>query len=327
MKAAGIIRIIVGLVIAVLLTAILVVLLTGNNIFSRFGWNNGWVDRFLDRTTYSSGGVNADSNEVVVSDEARVPASDIQKIKVDWTSGSVNVRVGTGSDIVFSESSYRSLTDRQKMRYSVSDSGVLEIHFCEDFESFFGWFNVDASMPAKTLTLEVPASLLGQMTDFDIETVSANIDLSGVYGTKVDLSSVSGEIRCADIATQEVELSTTSGAIVCENTTADAIEVDNVSGSIRVEGEYKQVKADTVSGEIKIALASLPDSIKANSVSGNIKLALPEGASFTAKLDTVSGSLSCAFAGTLGSDLVVVGDGKAEYRFSTVSGNLAIEKN
>ena len=141
MKAAGIIRIIVGLVIAVLLTAILVVLLTGNNIFSRFGWNNGWVDRFLDRTTYSSGGVNADSNEVVVSDEARVPASDIQKIKVDWTSGSVNVRVGTGSDIVFSESSYRSLTDRQKMRYSVSDSGVLEIHFCEDFESFFGWFN------------------------------------------------------------------------------------------------------------------------------------------------------------------------------------------
>ena len=78
---------------------------------------------------------------------------------------------------------------------------------------------------------------------------------------------------------------------------------------------------------VKFALAGLPDSIKANSVSGNITLALPEGASFTAKLDTVSGSLSCAFAGTLGSDLVIVGDGKAEYRFSTVSGNLAIEKN
>ena len=44
MKAAGIIRIIVGLVIAVLLTAILVVLLTGNNIFARLGWNNGWID-------------------------------------------------------------------------------------------------------------------------------------------------------------------------------------------------------------------------------------------------------------------------------------------
>ena len=327
MKAAGIIRIIVGLVIAVLLTAILVVLLTGNNIFSQLGWNNGWMDRYLDRTTYSSGGVNADSNEVIVSDEAHVSASEIQKIKIDWVAGSVNLRVGTGSDIVFSETSYRSLTDRQKMRYTVSDSGTLEIHFCEDLESIFNWFSLDANMPAKTLTMEVPASLMAQLEKLEVESVSANIDLSGVYGTKVDLSTVSGEIRCADIATQEVELSTTSGAIICENTTADAIEVDNVSGSIRVEGEYKQVKADTVSGEIKFALASLPDSIKANSVSGNITLALPEGASFTAKLDTVSGSLSCAFAGTLGSDLVIVGDGKAEYRFSTVSGNLAIEKN
>ena len=327
MKAAGIIRIIVGLVIAVLLTAILVVLLTGNNIFSRLGWNNGWIDRFTDRTSYSSGGVNADTGEIVVSDKASVDATNIKRIKIDWVAGSVNLRVGTSNEIVFSESSYRNLTDRQKMRYTISDSGVLEIHFCEDLENIFNWFSVDANMPAKTLTMEVPASLMAQLDKLEIESVSANIDLSGVYGTKVDLSTVSGEIRCADIATQDVELSTTSGGIVCENTTADTLEVDNVSGSIRAEGEYKQVKADTVSGEIQLALAIAPDSIKANSVSGNIKLALPEGASFSANLDTVSGSLSCAFPGTLGSDLVVVGDGKAEYRFSTVSGNLAIEKN
>ena len=51
------------------------------------------------------------------------------------------------------------------------------------------------------------------------------------------------------------------------------------------------------------------------------------GASFTAKLDTVSGNLTCAFPGTLGSDLVVVGDGAASYRFNTVSGSLTIDKN
>ena len=56
-------------------------------------------------------------------------------------------------------------------------------------------------------------------------------------------------------------------------------------------------------------------------------ISLPEGASFTAKLDTVSGNLSCAFPGTLGSDLVVVGDGDATYRFNTVSGSVRIEKN
>ena len=327
MKAAAIIRIIVGLVIAVLLTAILVVVLTGNNIFARLGWNNNWVDRFTDRTTYSSGGVNGDNNEVVVSDKASVDAASIKKIKIGWTSGSVNVRVGTTDEIVFSESSYRTLTDRQKMRYTISDSGVLEIHFSEDFESFFGWLNVDASMPAKTLTLEVPASLMVQLEKLEVESVSANIDLSGVYGANTDLSSVSGEIRCADVATQDLELSTTSGSIVCENCTADKLEIDNVSGSIRAEGEFTRAKADTVSGEVKLLFATAPDEVTADSVSGNITLALPEGTGFTAKLDTVSGSLSCAFAGTLGSDLVVVGDGGVSYRCSTVSGNLNIEKN
>jgi len=41
----------------------------------------------------------------------------------------------------------------------------------------------------------------------------------------------------------------------------------------------------------------------------------------------VSGNLSCAFPGTLGNDLVVVGDGSANYRFNSVSGSVKIEKN
>ena len=327
MRAAGIIRIIVGLVIAVLLTAILVVLLTGNNIFARLGWNNSWVDRYTDRSSYSSGGVNGNTNEVVVSDKATVNAASVRKIKINWVAGSVNLRVGTGSDIVFSESSYRTLTDRQKMRYTISDSGVLEIRFCENLDNIFNWFSVDANMPAKTLTMEVPASLMAQLEKLEVDSVSANVDISGVYGANTDLSSVSGEIRCADVATQDLELSTTSGSVVCENCTSDKLEIDNVSGSIRAEGEFTRVRADTVSGEIRLALANMSESIVTNSVSGDVKLALPEGAGFTAKLDTVSGSISCAFPGTLGSDLVVVGDGKAEYRFSTVSGNLNIEKN
>lgn len=327
MRAAGIIRIIVGLVIAALLTAILVVLLTGNNIFARFGAGGSWIDRMIDRTTYYSGGVNDDTDEVIVSDQASVPAGDITKIKVDWVAGSVNLRVGSSDEIVFSESSYRNLTDRQKMRYTVSDSGVLQIHFCEDLENIFDWFNVDANMPAKTLTLEVPASLVGKLSELDIETVSANIDLSGVYGSKNDLSSVSGEIRCTDVAAEDLKLGSTSGSLVCDNATAAMLTLNNVSGSIRVAGEFTRVDAESVSGTINLAFTNTPDRITVDNVSGNITVALPEGTNFTAKYDSVSGSLSCAFPGTIGSDQVVVGDGTASYRFNTVSGSLKIEKN
>ena len=327
MKAAGIIRIIVGLVIAALLTVILVVLLTGNNILSRMGTEGSWINRFVNGVTYYSGGVDEDSGAVVVSEKATVPASDIKKIKIDWVAGSVNVRVGTSDEIVFSESSYRTLTDRQKMRYTVSDSGTLQIHFCENLENIFDWFNLDANMPAKTLTMEVPASLIGMLAEVEVETVSANIDLSGVYGSKTDLSTVSGSINCTDVTAEDLELSSTSGSIVCDNCTANMLDIGNVSGSVNAAGEFTRVDVESVSGTINLSFANVPDRLDADGVSGNVTVALPEGANFTAKLDTVSGSLSCAFPGTLGSDLVVVGDGTANYRFNTVSGSVKIEKN
>ena len=327
MRAAGIIRIIVGLVLAVLLTAILVVLLTGHNIFSGLGWNGGWINRFIDRTVYTSGGVNEDTNEIVVSEQATIPAASIQKIKVDWVSGSVELRVGSGSDITLSESSYRTLTDRQKMRYSVSSDGTLKINFCDDLDNIFNWFDLDANMPSKSLVVEVPASLAGTLKDLEIDVVSASVDLSGVYGTETDVESVSGEIKCTDVATQKLDLSSTSGSLICENAKAQELDLNNVSGSIRADGEFDQIDLETVSGSARLGCATAPSKISVDGVSGSITVALPETAQFTARLDSVSGSISCDFPGTLGSDMVVVGDGSANYRFGTVSGSLRIEKN
>lgn len=320
MRTAGIIRIIVGLVIAVLLTAILVVLLTGNNILARLGWNGGWINRAIDHAADTSEGM-------VVSDHASVPADTIEQIKIEWVAGDVELRVGTGSEIVFSESSYRTLTDRQKMRYSVSSSGTLQIHYCEDLDNILDWFNLDANMPSKTLVMEVPASLLGKLSNLEIETVSAGIDLSGVYGTQTDLETVSGGINCADIAVDKLELSSTSGSITCEDAKAEKLDLGNVSGSIRAEGEFVEIDSENVSGSTRLGCAIAPEKIDVDGVSGSITVSLPEAAGFTAKLDSVSGSISCDFPGTLGEDMVVVGDGNANYRFNTVSGSLHIEKN
>lgn len=327
MRTAGIIRIIVGLVLAVLLTAILVVLLTGHNIFSNLGWNGGWVNNLIDRAVYTSGGMNDDTGEITVSDQASVPADSIQKIRIDWIAGSVELRVGAGSDITFSESSYRNLADRQKMRYSVSSDGTLKIDFCDDLDSIFDWLDVDSNMPAKVLVMEVPASLIGKLSDVAIDTVSASIDVSGVYGMDTDLESVSGAINCADVAADQLNLSSTSGSIVCENSKAQQLDLSNISGSTRAEGEFDEIDAESVSGSLRFVCATAPSKINADEVSGSIAVALPETASFTARMDSVSGSISCDFSGKLGSDMVVVGDGDAIYRFNTVSGSLRIEQN
>ena len=327
MRAAGIIRIIVGLVLAVLLTAILVVLLTGQNVFGRLGWNGGWINNLVNRAVYTSGGVNDDTNEIVVSEQASVPAASVQKIKIDWVAGNVELRVGSGSDVTFSESAYRNLTERQKMRYSVSSDGTLKINFCDDLDNIFNWFSVDANMPSKTLVVEVPVSLAGSLKEINIDVVSAGVDLSGVYGTETDIETVSGEIHCADVSVEKLSLGSTSGAIVCENAQAQKLDLNNVSGSVVAAGEFAEIDAETVSGSVRLDLSTAPNKINVDGVSGSITVALPETAGFAARLDSVSGSISCDLPGTMGSDLVVVGDGSADYRFGTVSGSLHIKKN
>ena len=182
-------------------------------------------------------------------------------------------------------------------------------------------------MPAKALVMEVPASLIGTLRDVEIDTVSASIDLSGVYGTETDLETVSGAINCTDVAVEKLGLSSTSGSIVCENAKAQKLDLENVSGSTRAEGEFVEIDAENVSGSTRLGCATVPVKINVDGVSGSIVVALPETASFTARLDSVSGSFTCDFNGKLGSDMVVIGDGSAEYRFNTVSGSLRIEKN
>lgn len=327
MRTAGIIRIIIGLVIAVLLTAILLAGLFGQNLFQRLGWNSygirGWF--FNDSSIVTSSGVNTDSGESTVTDTASVSAADVREIQIDWVSGSINVRVGTGDEVVFYETANRTLTDEQKMRYSLSTSGVLQISFREDVDNIFNWFSVDSNMPSKALIVEVPASLAGQLDNLDIDNVSARIEVNGVYGNKTEINSVSGSINCTDLVCNELELSSTSGSIACENCTVDKLQMNNVSGSMRAEGEFMDVQIETVSGSAKLESRTAPDEINGDSVSGKITVILPEDSGFTAKLDTVSGSLNCEFPGTLSDKKIVSGDGSSDYRFNSVSGGISIE--
>jgi hypothetical protein len=327
MRTAGIIRIIIGLVIAALLTVLLVVMLTGRNAVNVFGLDGTWIGSIVNRSIYLSGGVNADTNEVVVSEEARISADGIQKIQIDWVAGEVTLRVGSSDEIVFSESSHGSLEDWQKMRYSVSENGTLQIRYYDNQNRNFNWFIDNPTTPAKKLTMEVPASLIGQLTNLAIDTVSSSINVDDVYGTKTDLSTVSGRIHCVNVDCGTLSLASTSGAIVSENCTAKTLKLNNVSGGISAAGDYAGIDAETVSGSVRLACSAVPLTIRADSVSGGITVALPDGANFTAKLDSVSGSISCDFPGKLGEDMVVVGDGGSTYRFNTVSGSLKIEKN
>lgn len=323
MRTGGIIRIIVGLVIAVVLTIFLVGALSGFNLFEKLGWHTGWSTGWFRSGTEAS----VDDGSTVVSETASVPAAGVSRINVNWVSGNVEVRVGDGDQITFFETASRALTDAQKMRYTVSPSGVLQIKFCAELDNVMNWFeNGNYNMPDKALVLTVPASMLGSLDTLNIDSVSARLEVDGVYGAETILDTVSGKAAVTNIDCEQLRLNSTSGTLQCDACKAEKLNLDSVSGNIRVNGTFTQISAETVSGEVRIACVTAPEKINVDSVSGSVNVQLPENAGFTAKLDTVSGSLSCEFPGTLSDKMVVVGDGSAAYRFDTVSGSIRIEQ-
>lgn len=327
MRAGGIIRIVVGLIVALLLIAVLVLALTGHDVLERLGWNGGWIWPFRTSADFDSSGA-ADAGEAVAEDTVSIAAAGVESIDIEWIAGNVQVVAGSGDAITFYETAYKTLTEAQKMRYSVTSGGVLKIQYCENAENVWNWFDRESyNIPSKTLVMTVPASMLGSLGALEIDTVSASVDLDGVYGDTVKLESVSGGIACANLSCGELKLSSTSGRLTCEACTAEKLSLNNVSGAIRADGAFSSVSADTVSGEVRIVCTVAPDEIEGDSVSGGMTILLPEGAGFTAKLDSVSGELTCEFPGTLSDKKIVCGDGSASYRFDSVSGSIRLGVN
>lgn len=319
MRTGGIIRIIISLLVAVALTAFLVLSLGGVNVFQQLGWDGRW-DRWRGvRAPAASNSTFVTSNEPV-----SIQAADVYDIDIGWTAGVVELRVGTGDEIIFYESSGTNLTDATRMRYSLSN-GKLRIRYCDETKTIWSWFN-RVNIPTKDLFVTIPAAMIGSLSQLEVDTVSANIDAEGVYGGETSLETISGNIDCVNLSCDKLDLSTTSGAIKALDCATPDLEIDSVSGNATAEGSFTKIEADTVSGSIKLRCLVTPENLSGDSVSGDMTVQLPEGSSFTAQLDTVSGELSCELPGTMGKNRIVCGDGSNSYRLDTVSGNVRIQK-
>jgi len=321
MRTGGIIRIIIGLLVAVALTAFLVLTLGGVNVFQQLGWDGRW-DRWREARASTTN--SSDSTLVTSNEPVSIKAADVKDIDISWVAGVVELRVGTGDEIVFYETSSANLTDATRMRYSFND-GKLRIRYCDENEAVWNWFE-SVNMPTKELFVTIPAALIGSLPELEVDAVSANIDAEAVYGTETSFETVSGNIDCVNVSCDKLDLSTTSGRIKAEGCAAPKLEIGSVSGSLTAEGTFADIDAETVSGSIKLRCLVAPSRLDGDSVSGEMTVQLPEGSGFTVQLDTVSGQLSCELPGTMGDNRIVCGDGSNTYRLNSVSGSVRIQK-
>jgi hypothetical protein len=158
--------------------------------------------------------------------------------------------------------------------------------------------------------------------------VSNSVKAAGFDGS-VSVNTVSGDITLRDL-NGSVRIHTVSGDAETENIRG-SLDLETVSGDAAFnKSALVSVKANTVSGDMRIhsALSDGPYNFK--SVSGDVRLIVPPETCCTSELHSVSGDLVSAFPVTNfsrhhGSQMINVQGGGVKIYLNSVSGDLSLE--
>ncbi len=205
-----------------------------------------------------------------------------------------------------------------------------------------GWGDKKSEPTDLQLTVPLRAEL-------DIDSVSADVDVSGVAAAKLSIESISGNVVVAaapsavsvesvsgdlrlTVNSADVEAQSVSGNIVLRGRMNGEISTETVSGNIdvAVNGEsVREFSASTVSGNADLRTALAPKGeIKLESVSGDLILVLPRNVSAQVRGESFSGDLKATGAkiikpehGPGSSFNTRYGNGDGEISIETFSGS------
>jgi hypothetical protein len=149
--------------------------------------------------------------------------------------------------------------------------------------------------------------------ELDIESVSADVDVSGVAPATLAIESVSGNVVLAG-APREVDVETVSGDQRLTVNSAD-VQAESVSGNLVLRGRMNgEISTGTVSGDIDVVVnGERVNELSANTVSGDADIRTALASKGEIRLESVSGDLT----------LVLPKDVSAEVRGSSFSGDLS----
>lgn len=199
-----------------------------------------------------------------------------------------------------------------------------------------------------TLELMVPLQ-----ATLEIESVSANVDVSGIASRELDIDSVSGTVTVvgaprsinADSVSGEMRLTVNSGKVSAESVSGGIFLRGRMNGEIRAEavsgdidvhvnGErIRSLAANTVSGAILVDTAlAVGGEIGLESVSGGLTVMAPTSLSARVQGESMSGRLRAPGAtinkpkyGPGSSFEMRYGSGEGEISMETLSGNAELK--
>ena len=148
-----------------------------------------------------------------------------------------------------------------------------------------GFLSGDTSEPTELL-LMVP-----QRANLAIESVAAEVAVTGVAPRELAIDSVSGDVTVVG-APNEADIDSVSGDLRLTINSSD-VDVESVSGDVDLRGRLNgEVSVETVSGQLEVAVhESSVRRLGAASVSGDIRIGTTLAPRGEISLETVSGDI------------------------------------
>ncbi len=249
----------------------------------------------------------------------QVPVSGIEKLKIDWVSGRVDLKIYDGEEIYITETSNQQLNEKNTLRYKVSGD-TLRIRFRKSGILF-------GHLPDKDLQVMIPERLAQALKEIGVDAVSAKIDVKDLQAEEMHYETTSGAINLIGVGAKEIEVDTVSGDLCIEASQAVEVDISTVSGLTQLEGAFGKIHASGVSGEMKVQSSVCPDRVNASTVSGNVTIIIPENAGFSVSFDRVSGEFNSDFPITMNEGEGTYKNGGADFIVDTVSGNFSVKMN
>lgn len=276
---SAVIRIVVFSLLLVVLVFVVLSLCYGISSYSGY-----WSSSISGDLSYSGGSV---------------ASSTVTDVEIEWVNGSITVQTGNTDSIEFQETLY---SDNTKPLVWKQSGGKLIIQFSEK-DIHFGIFETNSVK--KDLLITIPKTWVGDTVT--INSVSAEMNVSGLSCEQLDLNNVSGTCSFEECLVKDLSLET-------------------VSGRIAYSGTLTNLDCDSVSADCTIYADNSPASIDMDGVSADLILYLPEDCGFRVSMDSLGKKFSSDFSTTVQNGSYLYGDGSCRITADSVSGDITIRK-
>lgn len=183
------------------------------------------------------------------------------------------------------------------------------------------------------------ATLSGEMLEVEVESKIRSLkikssDLVLEIGIPIDakrqvfVQTVSGDVKFDQVVVESLNLNTVSGDVESESVRAKEFKVKTVSGDVDIDAT-SPVSFKTVSGDVKLRLNNLSNSLQGQSVSGDVSVKLSPKADAQVQLKTVSGDIASKLSlqDSLSSKRSLtgaLGKGTHQLQITTMSGEISL---